>query len=204
MKDVMKTITQSNNWFIESFQLIYLSSRPFVTYTQLNYQWSIFIVLSTNKKGSFFPSTVSGASNKKRRLFLFLLKSNNCCALVVSNSFQMKNNTLYCKIYFRAGVSNEQSAGHMWPAWCDYAARVVMKSISIGLNLFVYVVISHIFPFLLPAELMSSHSAAHEPFYRPNVALIYIWAWDPCFRVTSFLITLTEAVIAVFLKCNWR
>jgi hypothetical protein len=48
--------------------------------------------------------------------------------------------------WVRTGVSNTRLADRTWTTWCDYAARIVIKIISIWLNLLVDVVISLILP----------------------------------------------------------
>jgi hypothetical protein len=61
----------------------------------------------------------------------------------------------------RVNLTDHQwSRGLKHAALCDYAARAVIKIISIRLNMLVYVVISHILPFFLrPATLFCQNVA---------------------------------------------
>ena len=66
---------------------------------------------------------------------------------------------------FISGVSNT------WPAWCDCAARVIIKNLKIWMKLHFYVVLSTFNPLLRPADtflLLVRHASSYFDQMRPS------------------------------------
>jgi hypothetical protein len=71
------------------------------------------------------------------------------------------------------GVSNTR------PAWCCWAARVIKKTIKYDWNYCFSCCLDTFYLLLRPEDTYLYHKAAREFFFRQNVALEWIWVWDP-------------------------